>query len=112
MYGRYQRSMGKLRATIGSNFNLSKFNQFIQSDTNPNLSETFSQGYNVSSRTLFRNAPNFETGLKYSISETNIGSLKTKYFTETPFIEIDALVLKSLLLEPIFPILNLVMKMI
>ena len=95
MYGRYQRSMGKLRATIGSNFNFSKFNQFIQSDTNPNLSETFSQGYNVSLRTLFRNAPNFETGLKYSVSETNIGSLKTKYFTETPFIEIDALVLKK-----------------
>ena len=95
MYGRYQRSVGKVRATIGSNFNFSKFNQYIQSDLNPNLSETFSQGYNISLRTLFRNAPNFETGLKYSISETNIGSLETKYFTETPFIEIDALVLKK-----------------
>ena len=95
MYGRFQRSVGKVRATIGSNFNFSKFNQYIQSDLNPNLSETFSQGYNISLRTLFRNAPNFETGLKYSISETNIGSLETKYFTETPFIEIDALVLKK-----------------
>ena len=95
IYGRYQRSKGKLRATVGSNFNFSKFNQFIQSDSNPNLSETFSQAYNVSLRTLFRNAPNFETGLKYSISETNIGNLETKYFTETPFIEIDALVLKK-----------------
>ena len=102
IYGRYQRSMGKFRATIGSNFNFSKFNQFIQSDSNPNLSETFSQGYNLSFRTLFRNAPNFETGLKYSISETNIGSLETKYFTETPFIEIDALVLKKITLRTNF----------
>ena len=33
--------------------------------------------------------------MKYSASETNIGDLETKYFTESPFIEIDALILKS-----------------
>ena len=33
--------------------------------------------------------------IKYSISETNIGSLETKYFTESPFVELDALILKS-----------------
>ena len=94
-YGRYQRSFGKIRGTLGTNFNLSKFNQFIQDTTRPSLSETFSQNYNASVRTLFKNAPNFEAGIKYSVSETNIGDLETKYFTESPFIEIDALILKS-----------------
>ena len=94
-YARYQRSFGKIRGTVGTNFNLSKFNQFIQDTSRPSLSETFSQNYNASIRTLFKNAPNIEAGMKYSVSETNIGDLETKYFTESPFIEIDALILKS-----------------
>ena len=94
-YARYQRSFGKIRGTVGTNLNLSKFNQFIQDTSRPSLSETFSQNYNVSIRTLFKNAPNIEAGMKYSVSETNIGDLETKYFTESPYIEVDALILKS-----------------
>ena len=94
-YARYQRSFGKIRGTVGTNFNLSKFNQFIQDTSRPSLSETFSQNYNASIRTLFKNAPNIEAGMKYSVSETNIGDLETKYFTESPYIEVDALILKS-----------------
>ena len=74
---------------------MSKFNQFIQDTSRPSLSETFSQNYNASIRTLFKNAPNIEAGMKYSVSETNIGDLETKYFTESPYIEVDALILKS-----------------
>jgi hypothetical protein len=95
VYGRYQRSYGKIRGTLGTSLNLSKFNQFIRDTSAPSLSETFSQSYNSSIRTLFKNAPNIEAGIKYSISETNIGSLETKYFTESPFVELDALILKS-----------------
>ena len=80
---------------MGANLNLSKFNQFIRDTSAPSLNETFSQSYNTSVRTLFKNAPNVEAGMKYSISETNIGSLATKYFTESPFVELDALILKS-----------------
>ena len=47
-YARYQRSFGKIRGTVGTNFNLSKFNQFIQDTSRPSLSETFSQNYNLS----------------------------------------------------------------
>ena len=94
-YARYQRSFGKIRGTVGTNFNLSKFNQFIQDTSRPSLSETFSQNYNVSIRTLFKNAPNIEAGMKYSVSETNIGDLETKYFTESPYVEVDALIFKS-----------------
>ena len=95
IFGRYQRSYGKIRGTLGANLNLSKFNQFIRDTSAPSLNETFSQSYNTSVRTLFKNAPNVEAGMKYSISETNIGSLETKYFTESPFVELDALILKS-----------------
>ena len=95
VYGRYQRSYGKIRGTLGTSLNLSKFNQFIRDTSAPSLNETFSQSYNSSIRTLFKNAPNIEAGIKYSVSETNIGSLETKYFTESPFVELDALILKS-----------------
>ena len=95
IFGRYQRSYGKVRGTLGANLNLSKFNQFIRDTSAPSLNETFSQSFNTSLRTLFKNAPNVEAGMKYSISETNIGSLETKYFTESPFVELDALILKS-----------------
>ena len=95
VYGRYQRSYGKIRGTLGTSLNLSKFNQFIRDTSAPSLSETFSQSYNSSIRTLFKNAPNIEAGIKYSVSETNIGSLETKYFTESPFVELDVLILKS-----------------
>ena len=95
VYGRYQRSYGKIRGTLGTSLNFSKFNQFIRDTSAPSLNETFSQSYNSSIRTLFKNAPNIEAGIKYSISETNIGSLETKYFTESPFVELDALILKS-----------------
>ena len=95
IFGRYQRSYGKIRGTLGANLNLSKFNQFIRDTSAPSLNETFSQSYNGSLRTLFKNAPNIEAGMNYSISETNIGTLETRYFTESPFVEIDALILKS-----------------
>ena len=95
IFGRYQRSYGKIRGTLGANLNLSKFNQFIRDTSAPSLNETFSQSYNGSLRTLFKNAPNIEAGINYSISETNIGTLETRYFTESPFVEIDALILKS-----------------
>ncbi|MDC3156045.1 outer membrane beta-barrel protein [bacterium] len=95
IYGRYQRSFGRIRGTIGANFNFSKFNQFFQNISQPSLSESFSQNYNVSMRTLFKKAPNVELGFKYSANETDIGDLNTTYYTESPFIEFDALFLKA-----------------
>ena len=95
IYGRYQRSFGRIRGTIGTNFNFSKFNQFFQDITQPSLSESFSQNYNVSLRTLFKKAPNVELGFKYSVNETDIGDLNTTYYTESPFVEFDALFLKA-----------------
>ena len=95
IYGRYQRSFGRIRGTVGTNFNFSKFNQFFQDISQPSLSESFSQNYNVSLRTLFKKTPNVELGFKYSVNETDIGDLNTTYYTESPFVEFDALFLKA-----------------
>ena len=95
VYGRYQRSFGRIRGTLGTNFNFSKFNQFFQNISQPSLSKSFSQNYNVSLRTLFKKAPNVELGFKYSVNETDIGDLNSTYYTESPFIEFDALFLKA-----------------
>ncbi|MED5354829.1 MAG: carboxypeptidase-like regulatory domain-containing protein [Bacteroidota bacterium] len=93
--GRYQRSFGKIRTTLGTSYSYSKFNQFIQSIQNPSLSESFSQNYKGSIRTLFKTAPNIELGYSYNLSDNNIGDISTKYYTKSPYIDIDALILKS-----------------
>ena len=93
--GRYQRSFGKVRTTLGTSYSYSKFNQFIQSIQNPSLSESFSQNYKGSIRTLFKTAPNIELGYSYNLSDNNIGDISTKYYTKSPYVDIDALILKS-----------------
>jgi hypothetical protein len=94
--GRYQRSFGKVRTSLSTSYNYSKFNQFIQSINNPSLSENFSQNYKGSIRTLFKTAPNIELGYSYNLSENNIGDISTKYYTKSPYVNIDALILKAL----------------
>ena len=93
--GRYQRSFGKIRGTLNAGYNYSKFNQFIQNEDNPSLSESFSQNYKGSIRTLFKTAPNVEIGYSYVFSDNNIGDISTQYYTKSPYLDIDALILKS-----------------
>ncbi len=91
--GRFQRTFGKIRGTIRANFNYSKFNQFIQNRRSVN--ENFSQTYRAQVRTNFRTAPNLELSYRYSIQDNNLGQNSTKFFTKSPEIELDALLLKS-----------------
>ena len=93
---RYQRSFGKVRTTLSTNYNYSKFNQFIQSIDNRSVSENFSQNYKGSIRTLFKTAPNVEIGYAYTLSDNNIGDTSIKYYTKRPYVEMDALILKAL----------------
>ena len=92
--GRFQRTFGKIRGTLNGNFNYSKFNQFIQNSRSVN--ESFSQTYRAQVRTNFRTAPNVEIGYRYSIQDNQQGrGGETKFFTKTPSIEVDALILKA-----------------
>ncbi len=88
--GRFQRTFGKLRGTLSGNFNYSKFNQFIQDQRSVN--ENYSQTYRAEVRTNFRKAPNVEIGYRYSIQDNDQGTNRTKFFTNAPSIEFDALI--------------------
>ena len=95
--GRFQRTFGKIRGTLRANFNYSKFNQFIQNRRSVN--ENFSQTYRAQVRTNFRTAPNLELSYRYSIQDNNLGQNSTKFFTKSPEVELDALILKSFTLR-------------
>ncbi len=92
--GRYQRTFGKIRGTLNSQFSYSKFNQFIQDRVSVN--ENYSQTYRAEVRTNFKTAPNVELGYRYSISDNDLGSAKQRSFTKAPSVNVDAYILKSI----------------
>lgn len=92
-FGRFQKRFGKLQASVNGNFNYSKFNQFIQGVRSVN--ENFSQSYGAELRTNFKQAPNVTLGYRYNIQDNDQGSTRSKFFTKTPSIEVDALILKT-----------------
>ncbi|NND51425.1 MAG: TonB-dependent receptor [Flavobacteriaceae bacterium] len=92
--GRFQRTFGKIRATLQGNFNYSKFNQFIQDQRSVN--ESYSQTYRAEVRTNYRNAPNIEVGYRYTVQDSDQGQRSTKFFTNAPSVEFDALIWKTL----------------
>ncbi len=92
--GRFQRSFGKLRATLNGNFSYSKFNQFVNNERS--INENYTQTYRARLSTNFREAPNFEIGYRYSIQDNDQGATRLKFFTNAPSISFDALLFKSL----------------
>lgn len=93
--GRFQRTFGKVRGTLRGNFNYSKFNQFIQNTRSVN--ESFTQNYRAQLRTNFRTAPNVEIGYQYQIQDNQQGrGGSTKFYTNAPSVEVDALIFKTL----------------
>ncbi|NNC51368.1 MAG: TonB-dependent receptor [Flaviramulus sp.] len=92
--GRIQRTFGKLRASLSTNYNYSKINQFIQG--RQSLNEQFTQSYIPELRTNFREAPNVRLRYRYSISDNNQGTNFTKFVTKAPSIDFDAYIWKSL----------------
>lgn len=92
-FGRVQRTFGKLRASLSTRFNYSKFNQFIQGDRSVN--ENFSQTYTPELRTNFREAPNFRVAYRYAVNENQQGGRKTTFTTNAPSISFDAYVWKK-----------------
>jgi hypothetical protein len=87
-FGRFQRTFGKIRATINTRFNYSKNNQFIENVRS--LNESFSQTYTPGIRTNFKKAPNVNLRYRYSINTNNQGSRKTIFYTNAPSIDVDA----------------------
>ncbi|MDN3493896.1 TonB-dependent receptor [Winogradskyella bathintestinalis] len=92
--GRFQRTFGKLRASIRANLNYSKSNQFVQNVRS--INENFSQSYTPQLSTNFREAPNVTLQYRYSISNNNQGDNDTQFITNAPSVEFDAYIWNSL----------------
>jgi hypothetical protein len=93
VFGRIQRTFGKVIANFFSSFNYSKINQFIQG--RQSLNEGFTQVYRPGVRTNFKIAPNVSFRYRYSITNNNQGSRKTKFVTQAPTLSLDAYIWKS-----------------
>ncbi|MBT8310975.1 MAG: outer membrane beta-barrel family protein, partial [Bacteroidia bacterium] len=93
VFGRVQRTFGKIRATLNASFNYSKINQFIQGQQS--LNEGYTQTYTPGIRTNYRIAPNVSLRYRYSVTNNNQGSRKTKFVTNAPSIDFDAYIWKS-----------------
>lgn len=91
--GRFQRTFGKIRASVNGSFSYSKFNQFIQNTQSVN--ESFTQNYGTQLRTNFKSAPNLTLAYNYSVQNNNQGNNNTKFYTKSPSVEVDALILKA-----------------
>ncbi|WP_046743788.1 carboxypeptidase-like regulatory domain-containing protein [Kordia zhangzhouensis] len=91
--GRFERMFGKVKASLGGNFSLSKFNQEING--NRSVNESFSQSYQTRISTNFRNAPNIEVGYNLTINDYDQGQNSNRFITSSPFVNVDAYFLKS-----------------
>jgi hypothetical protein len=92
VFGRVQRTFGKIRASLNTSFNYSKINQFIQG--RQSLNEGYTQTYTPGIRTNFKVAPNINLRYRYSVTNNNQGSRETKFVTNAPSLEFDAYIWK------------------
>ena len=93
LFGRVQRTFGKVRAGLRTYFNYSKINQFIQKQRS--INEGFTQVYTPEIRTNFRVAPNISLQYRYSISNNVQGTRETKFITKAPSIDFDAYIIEK-----------------
>lgn len=93
VFGRVQRTFGKIRATLNASFNYSKINQFIQGQRS--LNEGYTQTYTPGIRTNYKVAPNVSLRYRYSVTDNIQGGRKTTFTTNSPSIEVDAYIWKS-----------------
>ncbi|NER11439.1 CarboxypepD_reg-like domain-containing protein [Muriicola jejuensis] len=93
VFGRVQRTFGKIRASLNASFNYSKINQFIQGQQS--LNEGYTQTYTPELRTNYKVAPNVSLQYRYSVTNNNQGGGKTTFVTNAPSVEFDAYIWKS-----------------
>ena len=92
VFGRVQRTFGKIRATLNASFNYSKINQFIQQRQSVN--EGFTQTYIPAVRTNFKIAPNVQLRHRYSVTDNTQGGRSTQFTTNATTFDFDAYIWK------------------
>lgn len=98
--GRFERRFGKVKASLGGTFSWAKFTQFINDRTSTNKS--FTQSYRTRISTYFKEAPNVEIGYNLTINDNDQGRQATTFFTNRPFINVDAVIFKDFMFNTEF----------
>ena len=93
MFGRIQRTFGKIRAGLNASFNFSKINQFVQGEQS--LNKAYTQSFTPEIRTNFRIAPNVRLRYAYRVFQNNLGGRDTEFITKSPSIDFDAYFMKK-----------------
>tara|TARA_B100000989_G_scaffold83460_1_gene59784 strand:+ start:99 stop:2807 length:2709 start_codon:yes stop_codon:yes gene_type:complete len=93
LFGRIQKTIGKVRTGLSSYFNYSKNNQFIQQ--RQSINERFIQTYTPEIRTNFSVAPNIRIRYRYIITNNNQGLRETKFITRAPSVDFDAYIIEK-----------------
>lgn len=92
--GSFQKRLKRITGTLGGSFTYNKFNQLFVGV--PTINENYNQNYFARIRTNFRTAPNIQLAYNYAKADNNQGGRNTKFFTNSPSIEFDAYIFKSL----------------
>jgi len=104
VFGRVQRTFGKIQASLNASFNYSKINQFIQGDRS--LNEGYTQTYTPGIRTNFKVAPNVSVRYRLSVTDNNQGGNSTQFVTNAPSIDFDAYIWKKLTVRSTYSFTN------
>ena len=94
LFGRVQKTFGKIRTSLRTSFNYSKINQFIQG--RQSLNKGFTQSFTPGVRTNFRYSPNINLSYRYSVTKNNQGNRETKFITKAPSVDLDAFIIKKI----------------
>ena len=91
--GRIDKRSKNLKGGVNINYNYSDFNNVI--NNTPTASSNFTQRYQLNIATNFRTKPNIEIGYSYSVRDYKTGNVESKFFTDAPYIRLDAYFLKG-----------------
>ena len=91
--GRIDKRSKNFKGGASINYNYSDFNNII--NNTPTASSNFTQRYRLNIATNFRIKPNIEVGYTYSIRDYKTGNVESKFFTDAPYVRLDAYFLKG-----------------
>lgn len=92
-FGRFSKRIKKIELATSANLSLSTSNNTINDVIRE--SKSFTQNYQISARSSFREWPNFEVGYNLALNDYDNGGLQQTFYTQRPFVNVDINFLKS-----------------
>jgi hypothetical protein len=93
VYGSFEKRFTKLKVGLSTNYAFSQANTLIDDVQNTNSS--FTQVYNFSVESNFKNAPNVEVGFQYTNNFYDGGFFDNTFVTNRPYAEVEVPFLKT-----------------